>query len=196
MFIILIFELKYKNMKKALLKIFNLSLILFFLSSCLTVEKKEYTFVLKDSNSGTLTIKFINIMSMKDDTTDVSASDFEELLSSYIDGNEIESDFKNAVVRGKRLFEEKGVLCAEVVIDFDDLESVGLFRYDTKSPYMFNLSSFLDSETFLKSNGRYGGEVMPVVFWPFDKATFDLTTYITSPDETTVSLLQEFNNWQ
>lgn len=183
-------------MSKVISKTLIFAFILLFLSSCLTVEKKEYTFVLKDSNSGTLTIKFINIMSMKDDTTNVSASDFEELISSYIDGNEIESDFKNATVRGKRLFEEKGVLCAEVVIDFSDLESVGLFRYDTKSPYMFNLSSFLDSETFLKSNGTYGGEVMPVVFWPYDKATFDLTTYITTPDETTVSLLEEFKKWQ
>ncbi len=148
-------------MYKVILKIANLAFILLFLSSCLTVEKKEYTFQMKDKNSGTLTIKFINILSMKDDTTDVSESDFEELVASYIDGNEIEADFENAFIRGKRLFEEGGVLCGEVVIDFNDLESVGLFRYDQKSPYMFNLGSFLDSESFLKSNGTYGGDIMP-----------------------------------
>lgn len=183
-------------MNKGIIKITNIAFILLFFSSCLTVEKKEYTFKMEDKNSGTLTIKFINILSMKDDTTDVSKSDFEELVSSYIDGNEIENDFNRAIIRGKRLFEEDGVLCGEVVIDFYDLASVGLFRYDDKSPLMFNVSSFLDSETYLNSNGTYGGEVMPVVFWPDSKSTFELTTYITTPDENTVSLLKEYNDWQ
>ncbi len=183
-------------MNKGILKVVNLAFVLLFLTSCLTVEKKEYTFQMKDKNSGTLTIKFINILSMKDDTTDVSESDFEELIASYIDGNEIEADFKNAIIRGKRLFEEEGVLCGEVIIDFNDLASVGLFKYDEKSPFMFNVGSFLDSESFLKSNGEYGGEVMPVVFWPGSLRTFELTTYITSPDENTVSLLKEYINWQ
>lgn len=183
-------------MIKGIIKIVSLAFILLFLSSCLTVEKKEYTFQMEDKNSGTLTIKFINILSMKDDTTDVSESDFQELVSSYIEGNEIEDDFPRAIIRGKRLFEEEGVLCGEVIIDFYDLASVGLFQYDKNSPFMFNVGSFLDSESFLKTNGQYGGDVMPVVFWPDSLKTFELTTYITSPDEKTVSLLSEYNNWQ
>jgi len=183
-------------MNKGIIKIVNFAFILLFLSSCLTVEKKEYTFQMKDKNSGTLTIKFINILSMKDDTSNVSESDFEELIAKYIDGNEIEADFENAIIRGKRLFEEEGVLCAEVIIDFNDLASVGLFQYDEESPYMFNVGSFLDSESFLKSNGRYGGEVMPVVFWPESLTNFELTTYLTSPDENTISLLYQYKNWQ
>lgn len=183
-------------MNKGIIKIASLAIIVLFLTSCLTVEKKEYTFQMEDENSGTLTIKFINILSMKDDTTDVSESDFEELVTSYIDGNEIEDDFNRAIIRGKRLFEEDGVLCGEVILDFYDLASVGLFRYDEKSPFMFNVGSFLDSESFLKSNGEYGGDVMPVVFWHESKTTFELTTYITSPNETTVSLLNEYKNWQ
>lgn len=183
-------------MNKGISKIASLAIILLFLSSCLTVEKKEYTFTMKDNTSGTLTIKFINILSMNDDTTNVSESDFEELVSRYIDGNEIEADFENAIIRGKRLFEEEGILCGEVIIDFNDLESVGLFRYDDKSPYMFNVGSFLDSESYLKSNGSYGGDVMPIVFWPKSNTAFELTTYITSPDENNVSLLNNYNNWQ
>lgn len=167
-----------------------------FLSSCLTVEKKEYTFQLKDNDSGSLTIKFVNIMSMKDDALDVSQSDFEELISNYIEGNEIEMDYDKAIVRGKRLFEENGILCGEVVIDFEDLASVGLFQYDSKSPLMFNVGSFLDSETYLTSNGEYGGEVMPVVFWAKSLKTLTLTTYITDPDETTVGLMTEYHNWK
>jgi hypothetical protein len=166
------------------------------ITGCLTVEKKEYTFEMKDNDSGTLTIKFINILSMKDDTADISAIDFEELTTSYIEGDQVETDYENAVVRSKRLFEENGVLCGEVIIDFLDLKSVGLFQYDAKSPYMFNVSSFLESETFLTANGDYGGDIMPVVFWPKSLETLTLTTYITSPDESTVSLLSLYNNWK
>jgi hypothetical protein len=165
-------------------------------TGCLTVEKKEYTFQLKDNDSGTLTIKFINILSMKDDALDVSQSDFEELIMNYIEGTEIEVDYSNALVRSKRLFEESGQLCGEIIIDFEDLASVGLFQYDSKSPLMFNVGSFLDSETYLKSNGEFGGEVMPVVFWPKSLKTLALTTFITDPDETTVGLLNEYHNWK
>ncbi len=179
-------------MKKSIIILFSFT-ILFGLTSCLTVEKKIYTFELKDSNSGTLTIKFINILSMMDDSTDISSSDFDELKSKYIDGNQIAQDYENAVVRSKRLFEEDGTLCGEVIIDFNDLKSVGLFQYDSKSPYMFNVSSFLESETYLNSNGEFGGDVMPVVFWSKSLKTLNLTTYVTTPDETTVSLLAQYN---
>lgn len=164
-------------------------------SSCLTVEKKVYTFELKDNNSGTLTIKYINIMSMKDDTADVSQSDFDELVESYIDGNEIGQDYPETIIRSKRLFEEDGQLCGEVVIDFENLKTVGLFQYDSKGPFMFNVGSFLDSESYLSSNGEYGGDIMPVVFWPKSLKMLKLTTYITDPDETTLSLLDEYQNW-
>lgn len=170
--------------------------VLLFLSGCLTVEKKEYTFQMKDNNSGTLTIKFVNIMSMKDDALDVSQGDFEELVTNYIEGTEIEKDYEKAMVRSKRLYEENGVLCGEVIIDFDNLASVGLYQYDSKSPLMFNVGSFLDSETYLTSNGEFGGEVMPVVFWAKSLKTLTLTTYITDPDETTVGLLTEYREWK
>ena len=126
---------------------FLIFLLAVITSSCLTVEKKEYTFKLKNNHSGELTIKFINIISMMDDTVDVSASDFEELITSYIDGDQFEQDYQNATVRSKRLFEKDGVLCGEVIIDFNDLKSVGLFQYDTKGPYMFNMGSFLEGES-------------------------------------------------
>ncbi|MEZ5149296.1 MAG: hypothetical protein R2759_20055 [Bacteroidales bacterium] len=183
-------------MIRRVLQFTGMLLLIVFLSSCLTVEKKTYTFELKDNNSGTLTIKYINIMSMKEDTSNVSQKDFDELIGSYIEGNEIELEYENAQVRGKRLFEENGQLCGEVIIDFNDLGSVGLFQYDSKSPYMFNVGSFLDSETYLSSNGDFGGDVMPVVFWPRSTEVLSLTTYVTDPDETTFSLLQQYKSWR
>lgn len=166
------------------------------ISSCLTIEKKIYTFEMKDNDAGTLTIKYYNLMSMMDDTVDVSNADFKELLSTYIDGNTIEQDYEDAMIRSKRLFEEDGVLCGEVVIDFNNLRSVGLYQYDNKSPYMFNLGSFLESESFLSSNGDFGGEIMPVVFWPRSLKTLTVTTYLNSPDDSTISLLDEYNRWK
>lgn len=179
-------------MKRSSISLFLIVVLSVFITSCLTVEKKEYTFLLKDNNSGTLTIKYINLMSMKDDTIDVSASDYMELTSSYINGSQLESDYENATVRSKRLFEENGVLCGEVIIDFTDMSSVGLFQYEPKGPYMINIGSFLDGETFLGSNGDYGGDIMPVVFWPKGNEVLSLTTFVTNPDETTVGLLPEY----
>jgi hypothetical protein len=179
-------------MKRSSLSLVLIVVLSVFITGCLTVEKKEYTFQLKDNNSGTLTIKFINLMSMKDDTIDVSASDFIELTNSYINGSQLETDYENAVVRSKRLFEENGVLCGEAIIDFTELSSVGLFQYEPKGPYMLNIGSFLDGETFLGSNGDYGGDIMPVVFWPKSNEIFSVSTTVTNPDETTVGLLSQY----
>lgn len=188
--------LKYLIMKKTTIYIPLTLVLLAFLTSCLTVEKKEYTFEMKDNKSGTLTIKFINILSMMDDTMNVSESDFSELIATYIEGTQIESDFESAILKNKRLFEEGGVLCGEAIIEFDDLSDVGLFRYKESGPFMFNISSYLESETFLNSNGEYGGESMPVVFWSESLKTLKLTTSVTTPDETTIGLLSLYNDWK
>ncbi len=171
-------------------------LIALLASSCLTVEKKKYEFKMKDSHSGTLTITYINIMSMKNDTADVSSKDFQELLSSYINGTEVEKNFQSAIVRSKRLYEHNGQLYGEVVIDFSNLKSVGLYQYDSKCPYMYSIGTGVESETFLSTSGEFGGDYMPVVFWPKTEKTFTLTTHITTPDETCTSLLAEYKKWK
>jgi hypothetical protein len=180
-------------MKRSSISLVLIIVISIMITSCLTVEKKEYTFQMKDANSGTLTIKFINLMSMKDDTADISESDFEELLNTYLNGEQLESDFENAVVRNKRLFEENGVLCGEVIIDFNELSHVGLYQYEAKGPFMINIGSFLEGESYLSSNGEYGGDIMPVVFWSKSMENLSLTTYVTTPDESTIGLLSLYN---
>ena len=167
-----------------------------FFSSCLTIEKKEYTFEINKDGSGSLRIKFINILSMKDDTANVVRSDFQELVTNYIEGNQFEEDYPDAVIRTKRLFEERGVLCGEVIMDFKTLRSVGIYQYDANSPYMFNINSFIDSEAFVSSNGEYGGDIMPVVFWSNTLNRLKLSTSITNPDETTLSLIDEYRMWK
>jgi hypothetical protein len=183
-------------MKKASLFILVLGIVSFILSGCLTCEKKEYSFELTGKNSGKLTIRFINIMSVMDDSTDISADDFEELINTYVYGDQLESDYPDAINIQKNLYEENGMLCAEVTMEFNDLASVKLFQYDKESPYMLALANALDTESYYESNGTFGGENMPVVFWPIDLKILTLQTQVTPPNETTVSLLDQYRQWK
>ncbi|MCD4772099.1 MAG: hypothetical protein K8R41_01800 [Bacteroidales bacterium] len=164
-------------------------------SGCLTYEKKEYKFELKSENSGTLTIKYFNIMSIMDDTLDVSEDDFDVLISEYLNGDKIENSFPGAQNITKRLFEENGVLCGEVTMDFTDIKDVRLFKYNDLGPLMFNMINLEESEVYKSSDGKYGGEIMPVVFWDGSSNSCELSTELTLPDNTCVGLLSRFKSW-
>jgi len=180
--------------KLKVLFVFLLSAFIF--SGCLTVEKKEYVFKLTGKTSGTLTIKYINIISNNEDDKDVSEQDFQELINDYFNGSSIDEYYPSAKNIEKRLYEENGVLCMEVTMNFDNLEAVRLFQYDKKSPIMFRPTVEADKETYLSSNGRYGGETMPVVFWDRKFKELTLSTTVSEPDETSVSLLQQYKLWK
>ncbi len=184
-------------MKKSYLIWATLVMVVLFLSGCLTCEKKEYTFELTGDNSGRLTIKYINIMSIMDDTLDISEEDFQTLLNDYYDGEELINSFPDATLSSKRLFEENGVLCGEAVYEFSDLKGAKLYQHKDKGPFMYCLGCYsLDSEYYSESNGEYGGDVMPIVFWEPGGKKLTLTTEVTYPDETTVSLLDEYLEWE
>jgi hypothetical protein len=168
----------------------------FILNSCLTVEKKQYTFTFTGKNSGNLTVKYINLMSIVDSAGVTEIADFDDLVSNYINGKKIEDSYPGAVNIKKRLFEENGVLCGEVTMDFADLAGVRLFQYDKKSPFMFYASS-VDGESYIESNGTYGSEIMPVVFFDSKLKKLTVTTSVSKPtDDTYVSLLKEYKKWK
>jgi len=183
-------------MKKSNVLIAVMVGVVFFISGCLTCEKKEYTFKIKGDKSGELTIKYINIMSTMDDTLDVSEEDFMSLVNDYVMGTTAENDYPDARVKDKRLFEENGVLCGELVLEFDDFTAAKLYRYKGEGPYMYCLNCALDSETLEESNGEYGNESMPIVFWESNLKTLKLTTVVTAPDETNISLLGKYQEWK
>jgi len=184
-------------MKKTYFSILAVMITAMFISGCLTCEKKEYSFVFTGENSGRLTIKYINLLSTMDDGEDISEDDFQVLLNDYYEGAEIENEFPNATVVEKRLFEENGVLCGEIIFEFDDLAAANLYRYKGTGPIMYCLSCFsIDTEYYDESNGVYGGDIMPVVFWEAELKKLRLTTDVTTPDETTVSLLDAYYNWE
>ncbi len=186
---------KDRTNKRFILALFVGLLMVMGLTSCLTVENKEYTYELTGVNSGKLTIKYINIYSIMDDGRDVSAEDFKELVDKYLNGTQIAEDFPTAKNISSRLFEENNQLHGEVTLEFDDLNAARLYQYDDKCPIMMNISTAFDSETYLSSNGIYGNEHMPVVFWPVENKTLVVTTSVSKPDETGVSLVEEYRKW-
>lgn len=172
------------------------TLIAVFMTSCLTVEKKTYSFEMTGENSGKLTIRYINILSVMDDGQDVTVADFQELLDKYINGDQLVQDFPGATNIKKRLYEDNDQLCGEVSLDFPDLAAARLYQYDAKSPLMMCISAAYDSETYISSNGSYGNDYMPVVFWPSGSIKMEVTTAVTAPDETSMSLVPAFKAWK
>lgn len=170
--------------------------LMLLLNSCLTVEKKSYLFEFTGENSGTLTIQYINIISVMDDGQDVSAKDFKEMLDQYMDGNQIAEDFPGATNIRKRLYEENGRLNAEVKLDFPSLSAARLYQYDKNSPLMMCISAAYDSETYMESNGTYGNDFMPVVFWPSGTKKLTVNTLVSEQDESGISLVEEYRKWK
>jgi len=175
---------------KKLVYFLILILIPVSIAGCLTCEKKEYVFQLTGEKSGKLTIKYINIFSSLIDSTGELAADYNELDDLWYNGEKVEMDFPLAKKFRKRLYEENGTLCGEVTMEFDDLSNVGLYRFMHKGPFMFSMSGVNDDgENFAQSNGDFGGDKMPVIFWPEDAKTLRFSTKIASHDSTCISML-------
>ena len=182
---------------KRILRFLVFILVPISLAGCLTCERKEYTFQLTGENSGKLTIKYVNIFSSLIDSTGELSADYDEMVNLWLKGEKLEKDFPQATNFKKRLFAEDGVLCGEVVMEFDDLSKVNLYRFQNKGPFMFSLSGVNDDgETFSQTNGEFGGEKMPVVFWNEDARQLSFGTKIATPDSSCVSMLQQWETKQ
>lgn len=167
---------------------FSLNLI-----GCLTVETKEYSFRLKRGNSGEGRIKYINIMRSEDSATTIE-NDYEELINTYLKGNKPEDEMLGIKNIKKRLFEEDNHLCGEITFEFEDISTLKFYRYkDVVWCYYIPASSFGlfgGGESFFSSNGTYGGENMPVVFWDEKEKEFEFKTTVSQPDPKNTSLLE------
>ncbi|NLL28732.1 MAG: hypothetical protein GX259_08035 [Bacteroidales bacterium] len=181
-------------MKK--LKIAFLVLISIFVSSCLTVEKKNYKFEFTSSNSGKLTITYINIFSQMDDSVDVSENDYDELINDYIVGTKIEDAYPLAFNVQKRLYEYDGKLNAEVTMEFNTIDAVRLYKFSKKSPIAFNLSQTIDSETFESTNGTLANaDYMNVIFWNPKTKVLEVTTKVSEfTEDDCFSLVKQYRS--
>jgi hypothetical protein len=179
-------------MKKTL---FLLLIVLGFsyLSGCLAVETKEYSFKVKKDGSGSGLIKFINIMSDNKDSVGTTESDYQVLIDSYLKGNKLNEEIAGIKNVKKRLFEEDNQLCGEITFDFDKITDLKFYKYRDNGPWCYFLgtttSNMFSSESYFSSNGEYGGENMPVVFWDGNAKEFQFKTTLTAPSEKTITLL-------
>jgi hypothetical protein len=161
---------------------------------CLSVEQKEYHFHLNaDGDSGTGSIAFVNIFSSDNDSETV-ARDFSELITDYLQGDKVDSLYPGVANLQRRLFTRDGKLCGEVTFTFSHLPQAFLYRYDSRSPVMQFFYSI--NEKFTRSNGTFGGERMPVIFWNDTTRDLRLTTNLAADTGSAHSLLAEYNAWK
>lgn len=179
-------------------KIAFIVILAFFVSSCLTVEKKKYCFEITGKGSGTLTITYINIFSQMNDSVDVSEEDFDTLINDYINGTTIEDNYPLATNIKKELYEENGFLNAKVTMNFSSFDAVRLYQFDSKSPICFNVGQTIDGESFESSNGTLGNsDYMNVVFWPKKTKVLEVVTTVNQYDsENCVSLVNHYRKWK
>lgn len=182
-----------------------LAAVAVMLGGCLGVEKKEYRFTLNPDGSGSGVIRYVNIVSIDDNSgteqaKDVSFKDFAELVSDYLEGAKFEDDHPYLKVTGKRLLEENGVLVGEVTFTFASLDSVGFFRRaqcDCCPVLYFNKTESGD-ETVTETNGRLveGVAASPFIEWEGNTREFTFKTTALSDLSGTRSLVEYHRTWK
>jgi hypothetical protein len=169
--------------------IFTFYLVINFYG-CLAVETKEYSFKLKRGYSGEGSIKYINIMRTLDTNVTIE-DDYNELMDSYLNGNKPEDEMTGVKNVSKRLYEEENQLCGEIRFEFDDIRDLRFYNYKNLVwAYFINSTSMFGAENYFSSNGTFGEQDMPVIFWDGSQKEFKFKTTLTQPSETTESLLQ------
>ncbi len=174
----------------------TLGAILALLPGCLIVETKEYHITLMNGAAGEARIVFNDIQSETDDTADVSKSDFDQLIDLYLHGSQLERDNPGYRNVEKHLYEKDGKLSGEVTFAFDSLAVMRLFQYEHDGPLMYFVGSPLSSEVMVETNGTYGRDWMPIVFWPKGTKELYIKTHVVSQGSYHRSLLALFKAWE
>ncbi len=173
--------------------------IIMLISGCLTVERKEYHFKINPDGSGTGTIKFVNIVSVEDEETDVSIQDFQALIDDYLNGNVFEEQNPGYQIVEKRLYEQDGILIGEIEFTFPNIEAAGFFRdNDCKcASYYYYLGSSL-SETLIHTDGEnlFEKYEIPVIRWQSDNKEFNLVTMVQEDMENAHNLVELYREWK
>lgn len=170
-------------------------LIGIMLTGCLQVERKICKLKLTGKNTGTGTIKFVNIVSQMEENKDVTMKDFASLITDYMEGEELLNTYPGIKIKDRKLFEENGLVCGEFSFTFDSLQTFKIYRYDETSPYMLIFTSF-GTETYVSSNGDYGKIDANIVFWNKDMKEFNWETSAQIDTATTKSLIKNYRAWK
>lgn len=159
-------------------------------SGCLFAAKKIVTYEVRPDGSGTGKIIYTDIASLQEDDHDRSLEDYTALVNEWLYGSQIENRFTGILNPQKRLFVLGDALHGEVVFDFQHYSDVGLYRHNNQGPWMFYAARYSSNvEGFDTANGSFGGDVMPVVFWPEKTTSFRIVNGFNPNERPTVSLL-------
>ena len=167
-------------------------------SGCLTAEYKEtHLLINEDGKSGHGIITFANIVSEPGDSIDVSKEDFNSLISDYYQGKKIEKDNHGMHNVHKKLYVEDDRLMGQVDFDFNDIADIGIFQYKGSGPYMCYTvaDGFFTSGQYVASNGTYGGEKMPIIFWDNASKELYFKMSLSTPQEVRKSLVKSYTSW-
>ena len=168
-------------------------------SGCLTAEHKEIRLTLNgDSKSGSGSITFTKITSEPgEDTVNVSKEDFNSLIADYYQGKKIENANKGMHNVKKRLFLSGDDLMGEITFEFDDISKLGFYRHKGEGVFMYYTigDGYFTSGQFESSNGTYGGEKMPMIFWDASTKDFYIKVALSTPNAAHHSLLKPYKDW-
>ncbi len=163
-------------MKNKLFLFLILAACLMTFPGCLTCDIVTYIITMTSPNSGTVKISYTNITS-----TECTAEDFTHFFDTIVNGRGIEEAWPAVKNIRKKFFEKDGMLNADISMDFTTLDAVGLYKYHETGPlmFMFWTAPFIGPNgKYVESNGTYGGEKMPVVFWDPQQKELMLTIQI------------------
>ena len=176
-----------------------ISLLMLLLGGCLTASHKEMRLSLNpDGKSGSGTILFSHIHSeATEDTTDQTKKDFNSLISEYYQGKKFEMATKGIKNIKKRLYLDGKDLMGEVTFEFDNIADLGFFRYNGRGPFLYYVLSdgYFTSGQFEVSNGSYGGEKMPIIFWDENSRDFYVKVALSSPQSPERSIIPLYQAW-
>ncbi|MBS1902159.1 MAG: hypothetical protein JSS75_00455 [Bacteroidetes bacterium] len=169
------------------------------LSSCLTAGHKEMRVSLNpDGKSGSAVILFTRIHSeASNDTADQTKDDFNSLISEYYQGKKLTDLFPNISNVKKRLFLDGNELAGELTFDFANIADLGFFRYKNSGPFMYYTlaDGYFSSGVFEASNGSFGGDKMPLVFWDESSRDFFVKVALSQAQAPERSLVPLYKTW-
>lgn len=164
------------------------------LGGCLTAGRKVITLRVNADGTGSGTMVFQDIGSMREEEQDNSLTDYSRLVDGWLHGDAFEQANPALYNVKKRLFAEGSKLNGEISFQFYHYSDIGLFRYNDAGPWMYYTQvNASEIERFDTSNGEFGGAMMPVVFWPEKAKEFRIENAFESGDRPVASLYPLYN---
>ena len=159
-------------------------------SGCLIAAKKVLLLEVRPDGSGSGRVYYTDISSLQEDEHDRTLEDYSRLVDGWLNGSEFEETYRGTLNTKKRLFELGGALHGEALFEFEHYNDVGLYRHDEKGPWMYYAMRHTSNvEGFDTSNGSFGGDLMPVIFWPEETDTFRIVNSFDPGEAKVTSLL-------